>query len=147
MAFKDQSFNHRLGAMGDEAESVFEAAYPNGYVRTGLCRPPIQVHALPIQVRYIPDYLTSNGWVEVQGFGRDQTVKLKMEKYQALIWWSWLWPVSLFLWDKTNKRYTILELSALPLEHANMDVFPEGKEYLAIPADAFDGWTPHNVQT
>jgi len=99
--------------MGDEAEQMFEQVYPRGFVRYGLNRPPISVGKLSLKIRYTPDYLTSSSLVEVQGFGRDQLVKVKLEKEQALHLWNADMPTQFFLWDRTNKRYGYIDIAAM----------------------------------
>lgn len=141
MSFKDRSFDERVatGGMGDEAEGVFERVYGRGFARYGLNRPPIQMHKLPARLRYTPDYITSNYLIEVQGFGRDQTFKLKIDKWQALHYWNSLHPVALFVWDTTNKRWCLVELKQIDLlveAVGEIRHFPEGKAYMAIPGDA-----------
>lgn len=139
MSFKDQDFTKRFEAMGDEAEGIFEKVFGKGFVRTGLNRPPIQMHKLPARIRYTPDYLTSQGYVEVQGFGRDQRIKLKIDKWMSLHYWNSLFPVRLFLWDTTNKRYCYVTLEQLDAcfasGEASIESFPEGKPYLSFDAD------------
>lgn len=125
--------------MGDEAEGVFEAVFPKGFARYGLNRPPIAMHKLPARLRYTPDYITSNSLVECQGFGRDQTFKLKIDKWQSLHWWNSVLPTELFVWDTTNKRWCILGLVAIDTlveQCGEIRHFPEGKAYMAIPGDA-----------
>ena len=80
MSFKDGTWAQRFGALGDEAEQVFERVARYGWVRYGLNRPPLQMHRLPARIRYTPDYLMSNKFIEVQGLGRDQKLKLKLDK-------------------------------------------------------------------
>lgn len=134
--FHERHWNDRFGAMGDEAEGVFEAVWPRGWARYGLSRPPIQVAALPLKLRYTPDYITSTGLVEVQGFGRDGMFRFKVEKYRSLVLWSADWHVDVFLWDKTKKRHTTVALEDIEaiLNTAQADVYPEGKPYWKIPA-------------
>jgi hypothetical protein len=108
--FRDQPLAARKGAMGDLAEGVFEQVYPQGFARYGIDRPPVQVAKLPPFVRYTPDYMTSKGLVEVQGFGKDQTFKLKDEKYDALDQWHLIFRVDLFAYDSTNERYGFMRL-------------------------------------
>lgn len=133
--------------MGDEAEGVFEATYPQGFVKFGLSRPPINLSRVPEFVRYTPDYLTARGMVEVQGFGRDQTMKLKEDKLQALIDWrkATAWRVDLFLWNSAENEFAWVRIpeliEALPLAEKRM--FPEGKPYFAWHVDnipTVDGW-------
>lgn len=126
--------------MGDEAEGVFEATYPQGFVKFGLSRPPVNLARVPPFVRYTPDYLTAKGLVEVQGFGRDQTFKLKDDKLVALKEWNaaTAWRVDVFVWDSKNKRYGWIRLPELigqvQAGGAKLEIFPEGKAYWAIPA-------------
>jgi len=141
VSFKDKAFDDRLaaGGMGDEAEGVFERVFPKGWARYGLNRPPIQMAKVPARLRYTPDYITTNSLVEVQGFGKDQTFKLKIDKWQSLHWWNSVHPVDLFVWDTTNKRWCILSLSTIDTlveQCGEIRHFPEGKAYMAIPGDA-----------
>lgn len=148
--FRDQPFVARMGAMGDAAEGKFEElcqATARPYVRFGLNRPPLNVGALPTRVRYSPDYLTSTGFVECQGFGRKQQVMLKVEKLGSLLWWNDLFPTSLFLSDSHKKRTVevpILAVTKLIDSGAStLDYFPEGKAFFSIPAQAvWDTATP-----
>lgn len=138
MSFADQSWQARFGRMGDEAEAVFEEVYPKGYIRFGLNRPPIRVQDLPLKIRYMPDYLTSSELVECQGFGRDQVVKVKLEKWLALGMWNAEMPVRLFLWDSKNERYgyvTIDQLTRAINTHGELGEFKEGKKVWLMPAD------------
>ena len=145
MSFKDRSFEERVaaGGMGDEAEGVFERVFTKGFARYGLNRPPIQMAKVPARLRYTPDYITTNRLVEVQGFGRDQVFKLKIDKWQALHWWNGVHPVDLFVWDTTNRRWGFITLKDVDLlieEAGEIRHFPEGKSYMAIPGDTLMDW-------
>lgn len=148
MQFHKQNWNQRFQTMGDEAEGIFETVYRNNWVRTGLNRPPLQMHALAVPVRYMPDYLTSKSWVEVQGCGRDKVIRIKAEKLNSLAEWLKLGhPVDMFFWDTTNKRYTQVSLddvcdlcAVLPQK-----IYPEGKTFYEIPTDMF-AWTAYVSQ-
>lgn len=140
MTFKDKSFDERVaaGGMGDEAEGVFERVFSKGWARYGLNRPPIQMSKIPARLRYTPDYITTNKLVEVQGFGRDQLFKLKIDKWQALHFWNSVHPVDLFVWDTTNKRWCMIGLFSIDKlveQCGEIKHFPEGKAYMAIPGD------------
>jgi hypothetical protein len=147
MSFRDRSFNQRLTQMGDAAEGVFEDTYPQGFTRFGLNRPPIRLSTVPEFIRFTPDYLTSKGLVEVQGFGRDQTVKMKLNKWKSMWEWHEIFRVDLFLWDSKNRRYgwaRLPELAEAFAEHGELRAFPEGTEYYAIHANQIpivDEWT------
>jgi hypothetical protein len=144
--FHERSWQNRYGAMGDEAESIFENVWPRGWARYGLNRPPIQMQALPLHIRYTPDYITSTGLVEVQGFGNDQMFRLKVEKYQGLAYWAATWTVDFFLWDSKNKRHATVpfeDVGAI-LASAEAGVYPEGKPYWKIPVANLDcEWANH----
>lgn len=137
MSFKDEGWSSRYAALGDEAEAVFESVYSHGFVRYGLNRPKINLASVPPFIRYSPDYLTSRGLVEVQGFGRDQTFKIKDDKLFALEQWMYAteWRVDLFVWDSWNRQYGWIRLPQLMDDpHYWNDVFPEGKPYYAWEA-------------
>jgi hypothetical protein len=137
--FSDQALSHRKrkGGMGDLAEAVFERVYPQGWFRYGLDRPPVQVHALPMFVRYTPDYGTSKGLVEVQGFGKDQRFKLKKEKYAALDQWHQQFRVDLFAYDSHNDRYGFMRLYDFVdawEDYGSEGMFDGTKPYMALHA-------------
>lgn len=137
--FKDQSWNARFGAMGDEAEAKFEEVHEGGWVRHGLNRPPLSMSKLPPFVRYAPDYLTtSHGYVEVQGVGRDRLLKLKVEKAIELQRWHGLFMLTLFVWDSKKKRHTYVPWNEVwsTVPSMPVNVFPEGKAYWEINIDA-----------
>lgn len=148
MSFKDQSFGARFQAMGDAAETQFEAwceANRIPFWRYGLNRPPISLAKVGAFVRFTPDYLLGDKLVEVQGFGRDQLFKLKGEKLQALHAWSLHHPVHLWAWDSTHKRCFMAPIVDIALE-ANAGAFTSGifdgntknpKPYWEIPAEWF----------
>ena len=140
--FANQSFNKRLGNMGDLAEGVFEEWCGTNFVRFGLNRPPIAMWKLPARIRYTPDYLTSDYLIEVQGFGRKQIVHMKLDKWQALLWWDRnVMPVRLFLHDSHHDRQLMFPIKVLrPLvDKAEVRKFPEGNEYYAV--DAGEVWS------
>jgi hypothetical protein len=147
MSFKDRGWSSRFDGMGDLAEAKFEevakSVLKRGFVRFGLNRPPLKMTALPARLRYTPDYLMTSRLVEVQGFGRDQTLKLKLDKWGALHWWNDVHPVELFVFDSHNDRWgfvTLAELDHLLANgEASLESFPEGKTYFAFPADALFG--------
>mgnify|MGYP006266363977 CR=1 FL=1 len=143
MSFKDRDFTYRLNAMGDQAEGAFEqwcADNEQNYIRWGLDRPPLNLRMIPTRLRYAPDYLMSNKFVECQGFGADQTFKLKVEKHGALHWWNDLHPVELWVLDSHNQRACLLTLrefdNVLGTAGAELRSFPEGKTYFAVAGDA-----------
>lgn len=140
MAFHSKPFEERIGQMGDRAEFVFESTYPEGFVRFGLNRPPLRMASLPAFLRYTPDYLTSKGLVEVQGFGRDRTAKFKLGKMEALAAWQHIFRVDFFLWDSQEKRYGWLRMpelqEAIGRGAGHLRSFAnDGNQYWAFDAD------------
>lgn len=145
--FSEQGWSGRYGKLGDEAEGIFEATYPKGFARYGLNRPDVQVAALPLKIRYTPDYLTSTGLVEVQGFGRNQELHMKVEKYTALNMWAQEWHVDLFLWDSHKKRYATVPLDEVTkiIASSELGLYPEGKPYFKTPIRNLEAeWTKHD---
>ena len=132
--------------MGDEAEGVFDAVFPKNHA-PGLNRPQMNVGALTLRQRYIPDRLDALGYAEVMGLGWDQTLKWKLEKIEALVQWSTTDPVTLFVWDRKNKRWCRESISAwfkLALEHGVYGEFSDGKQYVGIKTKHMPfAWTRH----
>ena len=142
MSFKDRPFAQRITAMGDQSEGAYEqycADTDTNYIRWGLDRPPLSMRLLPTRIRYSPDYLTSHNFVECQGFGTDQTFKLKVEKHGALHWWSDLHPVDLWILDSHKHRACLLSIKDFDQhlgQGAELRTFSEGKAYFAVNGDA-----------
>ena len=133
-----------MAVLGDPAEDRFQAVHPTNYVTFGLRRPPLQVHRLPTRIRYAPDFLTSAGFVEVQGFGREGVIRIKTDKLGALSWWSDLFPVEWFFFDSHKDAHAYVAhnevLDAINKdERVTLDRFPEGKACFAIPRAVFFG--------
>lgn len=148
MSFKDEPFSKRFakGGMGDLAEGVFESTYPEGWARYGISRPPVNLTNVPAFVRYTPDYLTAKGLVEVQGFGRDQMLKVKVDKLEALVEWTFYdpdFPVHLFLYDSVNRETAWVNVESLNrsrFDTAHVGAFDGGtKPYYA--------WHKHQLST
>tara|TARA_R100000152_G_C6764177_1_gene188729 strand:- start:362 stop:811 length:450 start_codon:yes stop_codon:yes gene_type:complete len=136
VSFADEPFHRRIQTMGDIAERAFEEVSEVNFVRYGLNRPPLNMASLPLTIRHTPDYLTSNNLVEVQGLGKDQVLKMKLEKMKALGSWHRMHKVQLFVYDSTNDRSALIEYNDLQkmCRKAAIESFPEGKQYYAIPA-------------
>lgn len=137
MSFHKGDFAVRYTQMGDEAEAQFEATYENGWVRFGLNRPNISLGMIPSMLRHTPDYLTSHGFVEAVGVGRDRKLKLKIEKALALQQWHTIFPLRLFVWDSKLKQSRMIEWTELwpALPTLPIGFFPEGKAYWAVDVD------------
>jgi hypothetical protein len=143
--YRDQPWSVRQMAMGDAAERCFEAVCQVGWARFGLNRPPVQVHKLPLMLRYMPDYITTKALVECQGFGRDQVVKLKLEKLLGLQRWMVEHPTEIFLWDSHKKRYgqiSVNDITQAVVAKGEIAEFKEGTKYWRIAADDLElTWT------
>lgn len=136
MSFADEPFHRRMQTMGDIAERRFEEFTQTNFVRYGLNRPPIHMASLPATIRHTPDYLTSECFIEVQGIGRDQMLKMKLEKMKALGSWHRMHKLQLFVYDSANDRDALIPYNELQklCRKAQIESFPEGKQYYAIPA-------------
>jgi hypothetical protein len=130
--------------MGDTAEQKYEQinnSFGVKYARYGLHRPPFKVINLPRFIRYTPDYIEgARGWlVEVQGIGRDGTLKLKVDKHAALMAWNdMVMPVEMWIWDSHRAKYAAKPLVELPLD--DVQTFDDGKTFYAIPRAALGPW-------
>jgi hypothetical protein len=91
----------------------------------------------------------SKSLVEVQGIGRDQKVKLKIDKWYALMQWHHdtqnkdFEGVQFYVWDAHFQRETLFALTKfqdlLGAGKASIGFFPEGKGYFEFnAADIFD---------
>ena len=132
--FRLKTFDERIKTMGDIAEQKFEKDAAVKFVRYGLNRPQINMAHLPPEIRHTPDYLTSQGLVEVQGLGKDQILKIKHEKLKALKWWSEVHPLYLFIYDSYNERTYMMSFQELTkkCKMSETNYFPEGKPYYAM---------------
>lgn len=104
--FHRQEFSTRFAKLGDQAEAAFLSVYPKAH-RTGLDRPSFSMKGMPSRLRNIPDFLLPDGFVEVMGFSSrgNGTLKLKLEKADALKAWDLIGPVNLFVYDSGGKKY------------------------------------------
>ena len=130
--------------MGDPAEDKFLQELPLGQAdKFGLRRPNVKLGLFSAFVLHTPDFLTSTGWlVEVMGVGKDQILKLKVSKLDALCEWEEKQRVALYVWDSYKKR----SLTA-PLEDVVAVAFVvrdrdgcssfenDGNVYFPIPVD------------
>ena len=139
-AFHQSPFHVRFGAMGDVAEKVFEDIFP-AHHRLGLNRPNLHTQSLPYIMRFLPDFLTVDGMIEVMGVGRDKTLKFKIEKMNALARWQQMAPVHLFVYDSSKKRWWISPLEAWQeacISKGTIDHFDDNKKaYVKLLTDDF----------
>lgn len=141
MAFHEQSFSTRFGAMGDQAEAVFEQVYEGGFERFGLNRPNLHMPSLPERIRHMPDYLTSRGFVECKGIGNDDIIKIKVGEFNCMNFWNEVFPLRIFVWSSKRKKYTIMALTEvrrlIDNKHTTLGYFHDGKAYFALEGDSF----------
>lgn len=140
-----QPYQQRLqaGGMGDEAEQKFEEVHDEStWVRFGFNRPPFRMTNLSSFIRHTPDYVTKQGaLVECMGMGRDGVLKLKLEKYEALMEWNRKQPVVLFVWNSAEGIYLTVYWDELKLlvsrarRDAGVRAFNDGNEYYPISFD------------
>jgi hypothetical protein len=141
-AYYQRSFAERFGAMGDKAEAAFTQVNPTAH-RVGLCRPAFSLRDVDANLRYAPDYMTPDGFVEVMGFSSrgSGTLKLKYEKADALRAWNMLAPVSMFVFDSGGKRYWIAPINdwlAACYKHATHQRFEDDdRPYFDLPYPYF----------
>lgn len=152
MSFHTQSFAARHNTMGDISEGVFDQvtegrAHPLGLNRFWMNGDRLYMNKMTPAMRYAPDRMTAEGFVECMGVGRDQILKLKKEKLDALLEWAELGPVDLFVYDSHKVRWWQAPVGtwwAQCAEHATEGTFPEGKKFYALKTEHFPG-EPHEL--
>jgi hypothetical protein len=143
-AYHERSFAQRFGAMGDKAEAIFLELNPTAH-RLGLNRPEFSMAGMSADMRYTPDFLTRDNFVEVMGFSSrgNNTLKLKFDKADALVRWSILGPVILWVYDSGAKRYwqsPIQDWVKACYEHGERCSFPDNRAlYWDLPSSLFPG--------
>lgn len=151
MTYNEQGWNQRVHTLGDIAEGIFENVAPMGaMIPYGLRRPPFKVANLTPFQRNTPDYLTGTGvFVEVQGCGRDNLIKMKVEKWEALKKWRTLGPLSFFFWNSNHSEWALVpydEMAKLVTKGkraGGVQAFSDGNEYVAIQWDWISGVFPY----
>ena len=139
MSFSKGSWAQRVGTLGDTAEAAFDNLYP-AHHKSGLNRPPMKVGDIDPTLRNIPDRMLYGAFVEVLGFGRDQTAKFKLEKLIAQLRWSAFKPVWYFLWDSTNERHWIADIEVwwfAMIREGQYGAFDDGNEYIGLHVSKF----------
>jgi hypothetical protein len=139
LSFNRAGFGARFATMGDPAEEIFAEVEPKHH-KLGMRRPPFGLAGMPSTMRYIPDFVTRNSFVEVMGVGRDRLLKVKNEKLDALKLWSVLGPVELFVWDQHKDatfQAPLAEWVTAMTHHGERGTFSEGKSYIALHVDHF----------
>jgi len=150
MSFSEKSWDQRVGTLGDIAEGIFEEVAPLGkHLRYGFNRPPFKLTRIPEYIKHTPDYVTGTGHlVEVMGCGRDNIVKLKLTKWEALKTWNKNADVVLFLWNSSTEEWSLIQWGELrklvsKARKAGVEAFDDGNEYFAIPWDDLETVMPY----
>lgn len=142
MEFHERPFPARFAAMGDRAESAFEALHPNAH-RLGLNRPALNMSKMTVTMRYTPDYMTEAGAYEIMGFSSrgNASLKLKCEKLDALQAWGMIMPVYLWVYDSAKNRYwqaPVRTWADLCYTYGERLFFPDNmRPYWNLPMTAF----------
>lgn len=115
MAYSDLPFQERVKTLGDAAETVFLEVSPLGKAqRFGWRRPSVPMSAMSPFIRHTPDYYAGTGWlVEVMGCGQDGIVKLKEDKYKALLDWNKHQKVALFVSNSAEQTWVLAPMNIL----------------------------------
>lgn len=140
MSFHQRSFKTRFGTMGDPAEAAFDLVYPKHH-KLGLNRPPFFMGGMNLPMRYTPDRMLRDRFVECMGIGRDRLLKLKTEKVDALAVWTLIGPVDLFVFDQklgTYHQAPIGDWQGHLEAHGNARTFENDKKpYIELHVDHF----------
>jgi hypothetical protein len=143
--FHQRNFSDRLGTMGDPAEEACDLVYGHRTHALGLNRVwqngvGLTMSQMTASMRYTPDRMTINSFVECMGIGRDKTLKIKTEKVHALSAWDMIGPTKLFVFDQPRNMYYEANIALWEdacMEAAELKMFPEGKEYWSLHRDHF----------
>ena len=145
--FSEKPFNERYELMGDTAEHrfrVWAAEEYMPYTDYGLRRPQVPVYKLPAFIRYTPDFLLGDALVEVQGCGRDQTIKMKHDKLWALETWDIHCGVYVWMWNQSNDQIGVMTFNVFQDLCSDMTgcyredgMFDETKPYTTVSWNDF----------
>lgn len=150
--FHTQDFGQRYQTMGDGAEGVAERVVPRS-APFGFNRPPFSIQPLPKRLRYTPDRVTPDRFLECMGVGRDGIIKVKHEKLSCSLWWDDLHPVDFLIFDSHRNQWGTIPAREIQRLAASGELEsgrfqektaeePEGRAYWKLPISAVDNWTP-----
>lgn len=133
-------FSTRFSTMGDIAEGAYEEFTDQPVARFGFNRPDPSMAKWDAFIRYTPDYIHHDRFVEVKGCGRDGIMKLKQENLSALREWSDHLPVWLFVWNSHKQQSVFFEIDDRFMkwigQHCGHSRFPDNnKIYWEVPFD------------
>lgn len=139
MAFHERHWSARVAEMGDRAEDLLDKISPLGKMAPlGWNRPPVHMKNMEQVLRHLPDRYAADGYlVEAMGLGRDDILKLKLTKYEALKFWNGVQPVYLFVYHSKRKEYSLLPWGAVKAlvakaRRRGIEAFHDDNEYYPI---------------
>lgn len=144
-AFHQQNWNQRVTQMGDVAENICDIVHDGRTHALGLNRVwqngrGLHLTQMTPAMRYTPDRMTIDAFIECMGVGRDRKLKIKDEKLAALAQWDALGPVRLGVYDQHNHVWYEAPIRDW-IHHCNLyghrRTFPEGKGYRELHVDNF----------
>lgn len=146
-AYHKRDFASRFAQMGDAAEGIYDELNPRHH-KLGLNRPPFSMAQMDPMLRYLPDRMEREAFVEVMGIGRDKTLKLKIEKIAALLMWQVIADVDLFVSSSASGatwRAPIEDWLTACIAYGEVSMFPEGKAFVALHSDHFPTTTQEHL--
>lgn len=142
MSFHEKDWKARYAELGDQAEQAFFAQFPKAH-RVGLCRPEFSMNGMRPTMRYAPDFMLRDMFVEVMGISsrKDGLLKIKLEKLNALLMWVAIGDVHLWVYDSSTRnswQAPIDEWAAQCWLHAERHTFADNnKPYWSLPTSHF----------
>lgn len=144
-AFHDLPWDERQRYLGDDAERAFRRwceLVGLKCAKYGLDRPEVDVSKLGPMLRYTPDFIAGSDLYEVMVVGRDNLLKLKVEKYMYLGQWNLtMAPTHLWVWhwpSNTGGAKPVPSLANVVIGEPDLRSFHDGKHYWAIDVDRLD---------
>lgn len=138
--FHQRNWNARVTQMGDAAENVCDLVHGGRTHALGLNRVwqngvGLTLNQMTNAMRYTPDRMTIDGFVECMGVGRDRKLKIKVEKLDALDQWSKIGPTRLGVYDQHDNVWYEADIHDWLWacnSHGLYRNFPEGKQYVEL---------------
>lgn len=137
MSYHTMPYSARANTLGDESEAKYLELHPNSD-RYGFDHTDINLKNVPAFVRYRPDFIQHNRLVECMGFGRDGTLKIKLEKLYVLQQWNSVFHTDMFFWDSSERRHITMHVNDVALackKNAKLDQFHEGNPAWFLKVD------------
>jgi hypothetical protein len=144
VGFSNRPWRARERFLGDTSEEAFKDwcnVVGLKWADYGLRRPDLDVSALPLKIRYTPDFIGGDQLYEVMAVGRDHLLKLKVEKYLALGQWNQEAPTHLWVWNwpmKSGGALPIPSLADVVIGAPDLRSFRDGKHYWSIKVQDLD---------